>query len=290
MSLGALPAPASSSSSSPASSASLEDTLKALVARMEAIERKNRPPTPHPVRVLAGSGPSGGARSQSVADYLGSGAGRVPSLGAEAKVDGDDDLYDVDDGDQQPPLAPAASTSTPTTSAAAPVHPLHGRLAPSVLEDLGSSSFRDWLRTEAPQDSWNNPRNLREVTVLADAMDALVNGDSDGAMEILVRRFLGVRHADIYGNWNYAAALSADLPRRTLLRPSVLSAVLREAKNLSLLENRQSSGRGGGSGTGGGRGRGRGRGRGNSTSSAAATSATPSSNEARQRTSGGGNG
>lgn len=79
---------------------------------------------------------------------------------------------------------------------------------------------------------------MYECEVLAEALDALVlKNDPAAAVEILVRRFVGVRNADKSGNWNFASVLASSMPRRTLLRPSVLSAVLREAKNLSLLEN-----------------------------------------------------
>jgi hypothetical protein len=127
----------------------------------------------------------------------------------------------------------------PASSAAAPPtvrpHPLHERLAPQVVQDIGSGGFREWMRTEVVE--WRNSRNKNECAVLADALDALLRGDEEEATEILVRRFVGVVNADKSGNWNYASVLASDMPRRTLLRPQVMSAVLREAKNLSILES-----------------------------------------------------
>jgi len=308
-SLSSLPAPSNSSSnhssSSSAAPSSGDESMAALLARIEALERKQRPPTPHPVaahpRSLASSG---SRRGQSVGTFLGGGASRVSLHQQDSgDVKGDDDgdgvgyFNDVDDGDDQTPLAVAGAgpSSYPSSSSAAapatPIHPLHGPIAPSVLEDIGSGGFREWLRIEAPQSSWKNSRNLHEVTVLADALDALVGGKHEDAIEILVRRFIGVRHADLSGNWNVAAALASDLPRRTLLRPSILSAVLREAKNLSLLE-RGTTRRGvdGADAARGGRGRGRGRGRGGGTNtqSHAATTGAAAHTEAQPRAGGGG--
>jgi hypothetical protein len=121
---------------------------------------------------------------------------------------------------------------------APPGHPLFARLAPDIITDVGPSGFREWLRVEAPADGWTNKRNLYECEALAEALDELVfKGDADAATEILVRRFVGVRNADRSGNWNFAQVLAKNMPRRTLMRPAVMSAVLREAKNLSLLES-----------------------------------------------------
>jgi len=94
------------------------------------------------------------------------------------------------------------------------------------------------MRNEAPKDGWKKLRNRNECEVLAQVLDALVvDGDSDAAIEILARRFVGVHRADQSGNWHFADVLAKDMPKRTLLRPAVLSCVLREAKNLTLLES-----------------------------------------------------
>ena len=94
------------------------------------------------------------------------------------------------------------------------------------------------MRSEAPKEEWTKLRNRNECEVLAQVLDALVlDHDSTAAIEILARRFVGVKHADKSGNWHFADVLAKDMPKRTLLRPSVLSSVLREAKNLTLLEN-----------------------------------------------------
>jgi hypothetical protein len=116
-------------------------------------------------------------------------------------------------------------------------HPLFERLAPQIIEDVGPAGFKEWLRTDAPATGWRNNRNQKECATLAEALDALVlSKDVELAKEILARRFVGVWNADKSGNWNVAEVLAQSMPRRTLLRPSVISAVLREAKNLSLLE------------------------------------------------------
>ena len=184
----------------------------------------NRVSTPHPSAGTRSAGINRGGGS-SVAQFL------FGSEGGDDVAEVGDDGIDVN-GD---PIAPSSASVSSTTP---PSHPLFQKLAPQIIEDVGSAGFKEWLRTEAPTDQWTNKRNLHECEVLAEALDALVlKKDSDAAIEILARRFVGVRNADVSGNWNFASVLAKNMSRRTLLRPQVMSAVLREAKNLSLLEN-----------------------------------------------------
>ena len=202
--------------------------LEDLIRRIDRLEQRKpvseHPATPHPAaanpRASATASASGLAPGVSVSQFLfGSGGEGV---------------------DEDEPAGPAgtSSASASASSLAPAPHPLHQRLAPQVIEDVGPAGFKEWLRSEAPADGWQNKRNLYECEVLAEALDALVlKDDPAAAVEVLVRRFVGVRNADKSGNWNFASVLASSAPRRTLLRPSVLSAVLREAKNLSLLEH-----------------------------------------------------
>jgi hypothetical protein len=212
----------------------LEVMLKSLLDRMDRLEASKsvssgssvsyRVSTPHPVASVRSAGISRGG-GLPVSQFL------FGSDDGDVGVSAGDDGIDVN-GDPITSASSSVSASTP------PSHPLFQKLAPQIIEDVGSAGFKEWLRTEAPTDQWTNKRNLHECEVLAEALDALVlKGDSDLAIEILARRFVGVRNADVSGNWNFASVLAKNMSRRTLLRPQVMSAVLREAKNLSLLEN-----------------------------------------------------
>ena len=205
--------------------------LESFSTRMDALEKRKavseRVGTPHPAAGAAAAA----AAAAPTRTRLFPGSSGV-SVGEFIGLGGDD--TDAEPADDEYKRSGAAGSSGPPSAD----HPLFTRLAPDVIADVGSAGFREWLRAEAPVDTWTNKRNLHECELLADALDALViKQDADAAIEILVRRFVGVRNADISGNWNFAQALSKNMSRRTLLRPSVMSAVLREAKNLSLLEN-----------------------------------------------------
>jgi hypothetical protein len=148
------------------------------------------------------------------------------------------DLVENDSEDEPDEPAPAAPAPLQAASSAAREHPLFLPLAPSIIQDVGKDGFQAWMRNEAPKDGWKKLRNRNECEVLAQVLDALVvDQDTDAAIEILARRFVGVHRADQSGNWHFADVLAKDMPKRTLLRPAVLSCVLREAKNLTLLES-----------------------------------------------------
>ncbi len=243
--------------------------LERLVSRVERLEEKgpqsrlvrDRPPTPAPPAASSGSASLGlGLRdavshhtgSHSMASFLsGGGARRIAPRTASAPVD----LVDNDSDDDQNDSAPGPSVAPQATSSAAREHPLFMPLAPSIIHDVGKDGFQAWMRNEAPKEGWKKLRNRNECEVLAQVLDALVvDGDTDAAIEILARRFVGVHRSDQSGNWHFADVLAKDMPKRTLLRPAVLSCVLREAKNLTLLESggyRAPSGSGSGSGSGG---------------------------------------
>ena len=236
-------------------------TVGPVLARIEALEKRkavtDRISTPHPSAGTIAAADSSSIRRSGAASALFPAAssnlmaaGSAPAV-SQARVGvsaraflqnasaGNNDGGDfddfvpntgVDDDKYGGPSGVAPTGPAP--------HPLFRPLAPEIIEDVGPGGFREWLRAEAPADSWRNARNQHECEILADVLDELVlRHDPDAAVELLVRRFVGIRQADRSGNWNFAQVLAKGNPRRTLLRPTVLSAVLREAKNLSLLES-----------------------------------------------------
>lgn len=214
--------------------------LERLVDRVEQLEAsqarssrsvRDRPPTPALAAAVPASLSLSGAASgpNSMAAYLSSGAQRVPSVLVRTTRE-TSTTVDSDSEDESP--------VAPTVSSTVKEHPLYAPMAPSIIQDVGRDGFQTWMRTQASKEEWNKLRNRNECEVLAQVLDALVlDQDTEAAIEILVRRFVGVKHADLSGNWHFADVLAKDMPKRTLLRPSVLSCVLREAKNLTLLEN-----------------------------------------------------
>ena len=201
----------------------LPAAIRLLVERVERLEmgreQKSSGAQPAPASAAAGV---------PMSQYLSSPSQPPPGQIDVTNLDDDDDAGGQDGAPQPAEHSEAAPRA----------HPLYQRLAPDVIADVGSAGFAEWLRTRAPQATWNNSRNLKECEVLAEALDALVlHKDSEHAIEVLVRRFVGVRNSDKSGNWNFASVLSQHMSNRTLLRPHVMSAVLREAKNLSLLES-----------------------------------------------------
>jgi hypothetical protein len=247
----------------------MAETVAPVVARIEALEKRKsvatRVATPHPVAGTHSAAESLSARSSGTAPASVSASSQrlapvsalfsasVPGLVAAGSARGGVSVRDFiqhgsagnDDGADFGDLAAGAEAdegtfvgSSPAATSVPTLHPLFRPLAPEIIEDVGPGGFREWLRAEAPADSWKNARNQHECEVLADVLDELVlRNDTTAAIELLVRRFVGIRQADRSGNWNFAQVLSKGNPRRTLLRPSVMSAVLREAKNLSLLES-----------------------------------------------------
>jgi len=246
----------------------LVDRVERLEASRESTSRsvRERPPTPALPAASSAAAVSlglsaGHSGPRSMSAYLSGGARRVPiasssAAAQNARVSGMDQDSDSDeDLDMDQPNAPAAQ---PTVSQTVREHPLFVPLAPSIIQDVGKAGFQAWMRAEAPKEEWTKLRNRNECEVLAQVLDALVlDHDSTAAIEILARRFVGVKHADKSGNWHFADVLAKDMPKRTLLRPSVLSSVLREAKNLTLLENGGYNRAGGGSGSGNGSAAGR---------------------------------
>jgi hypothetical protein len=250
-----------SSGSGSGDSARIAGLLERLVDRVERLEEKqsqsgrlvrDRPPTPAPLASssasLSLSGPSGGHGSSlnpnSMSAFLSAGGGS----GGGARRGAVREVVTVDsDSEDEKDAAPTAHHVASLASSAAREHPLFMPLAPSIIQDVGKAGFQAWLRAEAPKEEWKKIRNRNECELLAQALDALVlDNDADAAIEILARRFVGVKHADQSGNWHFADVLAKDMPKRTLLRPSVLSCVLREAKNLTLLESGGYRGSGGG--------------------------------------------
>ena len=220
--------------------------LELLVNRVERLEAsraapsrsvQDRPPTPAPIpsaSLSVSSASLSGPRSMSA--FLSGSARRVPIAAPNVVAPSARVPVTVPDSDSEDESDPTASAQT--SSSAAREHPLYGPQAPAIIQDVGKAGFQAWMRTEAPKEEWTKLRNRNECEVLAQALDALVlDHDSQAAIEILARRFVGVKHADKSGNWHFADVLAKDMPKRTLLRPAVLSSVLREAKNLTLLES-----------------------------------------------------
>jgi len=295
----------------PAGDGRLEKVLEAMLSRLETLEKaRSAPPA-------ASSSAAAAPRGVPMSSYLRGGAGRV--LGQAARVPqqsssssivlGFESEADDGDGNDEDGNEVAATNSVPLVSdpSAPRPHPLFERLAPQIISDVGRAGFKEWLRTQMAEYKWQKSRNLKECETLAEALDALVlEDDVELAKEILARRFVGVVNADQSGNWNVASVLAQNMSHRTLLRPTVLSAVLREAKNLSILENgahkpkrsgnrgdstdgdgTRWSGRGGGRGGRGGRG-----GKGNQAASISAdnSAAANKGNKAATQSGAGGSG
>jgi hypothetical protein len=269
----------------------LPPVLLTIVERLERLEQKYSVAQEPPSTPVPSAPASAAAAAVPMSQYL-AGQSQRPHVQDEVTNADDDD----DGGGQADAPQPAEQGE-----AAPRAHPLYQRLAPDVIADVGQAGFAEWLRTQAPQASWNNSRNLKECEVLAEALDALLlRDDRELAIEVLVRRFVGVRNSDKSGNWNFASVLSQHMSNRTLLRPHVMSAVLREAKNLSLLESGGYAARGRDTSGAGNRSRGGGRGGGQAgarpvqssnggrrstsnaqSSSAASGQAAPASDQAR---------
>ena len=158
--------------------------LQAILDRLERLEHgrsvQDRPPTPHPVAARSAAAPAAASRSRppgsNVAQFLFGGQGHAPAAADDADESGDE----KGDGDGN---LVAAATAAPT--GAPKPHPLFERLAPQVIEDVGSAGFKEWLRTELRPSDWRNNRNASECEVLAEALDALtMSRDPEQAVEI----------------------------------------------------------------------------------------------------------
>ncbi len=87
---------------------------------------------------------------------------------------------------------------------------------------------------------FKHERNRYECLQLAKSIDFLLRGNINEAIEVLVRRLVGVHSADASGDWNMCSALEYDSHRETLLSPSLLNRTLRSSALLAKL-NRQGS-------------------------------------------------
>lgn len=110
------------------------------------------------------------------------------------------------------------------------------RLAPKVLERaLTHGSVSAWAQAR----SWKQARNQREVGVLAQALDALldegVKQESLG-VEILCRRVTAVHLADKTNNWTLASAVQLPTVADSLLPLADLNQVIRNASAMARVE------------------------------------------------------
>jgi hypothetical protein len=124
---------------------------------------------------------------------------------------------------------------------------------------------------------WKDMRNKHEAAELADAIDALTEGDRDRALEILVRRLEGLKGVEFTGDWNVMEALKFRAPGGMFLPRDVLQKALQTAARFSKAKRAASSSSSGSGGRGRTRGRGRGRGGYNkaNTSSSSSSSSKP---------------
>ena len=135
----------------------------------------------------------------------------------------------------------------------------------SVLKQAGSFIF--WIKCV----EWRSGRNRHEASVLGQTLDALLfeglEPDQSAAMEILVRRLVGVHEVDQGRDWSVAKALAWEGPGSILPRSALRSALREAAIEAKLQTKPKATGRGaggldhvnpsrGGRGGRGGRGRG----------------------------------
>jgi hypothetical protein len=119
---------------------------------------------------------------------------------------------------------------------------LHRRvLHPSFyanLEATGGSchAFTQVLQTK-------EQRNKHELMALAEIADALYENDIDHAKELVVRRYIGVKESDKYGNWAMADALRLERSAGSLLDRDVELVLLASANRMSRAVNTASRGR-----------------------------------------------
>ena len=107
---------------------------------------------------------------------------------------------------------------------------------------------------------FKRPRNINEATELAEAIDLLhYHNDVAGAMEVLIRRLVGLQLSDYHGKFGFAANLKKNPSTHGLLSPKRFHSLLKVVRSTDRLaaesEPVERSGRGGGYGGGrGGRG------------------------------------
>jgi hypothetical protein len=104
------------------------------------------------------------------------------------------------------------------------------RIAPGVLHKLGSNpnALLEWVKPQY----FKEQRNKRECLVLAQAVQAILEEDSDIALEIIVRRLLGVHAADKNNNWHFCSALEFDDSSVSLIPQSTLTRCVTRAAQL----------------------------------------------------------
>ncbi len=104
-----------------------------------------------------------------------------------------------------------------------------------VLQDCirhilaGAASFAAYARAY----DFRNQRNRHELTLIAAAIDALLARRSAHALDLLVRRFVGVQLADEHGDWHLAAAAMGDALRDAAVQHSVFLQWARESQWLT---------------------------------------------------------
>lgn len=125
------------------------------------------------------------------------------------------------------------------------------RIGPDMMRKC-PNGMAEWIR----QQTFVKDRNKREALVFAQACDALwVHKDPALALEIMVRRCIGLKESDAKNDWNICSALEWDDSHVSILPHSVMSKVLARAAQFGKIGN---GGNGYGARGGGGAAYGRG--------------------------------
>ena len=111
------------------------------------------------------------------------------------------------------------------------------RIAHDIVNKAGGR-LEPWVKDA----EFRSQRNKNECSAIAKAVDFILANDSDTALEVLVRRLVGVHSADASKDWNLCSSLEWDSHAETLLPDRVLADALKRSRQLKALSGVQAPG------------------------------------------------
>lgn len=110
-----------------------------------------------------------------------------------------------------------------------------------IRNALASRNGKGLIHDVFKEHSFKSNRNEREVLALARVIDALRKSDYRGALELVVRRLVGVQAADTSGNWKLCDAFELVMDRQSYVPDAFLARAIKNVNRLEALEGKKSS-------------------------------------------------
>jgi hypothetical protein len=161
---------------------------------------------------------------------------RPPSPSSEEDLDETDDESEDDDSGRLSKSQRRNLEDDMETSGLA--RPLAKAFIRNALASRGGKGL---ILDVFKEHNFKSNRNEREVLALARVVDALRKQDYANALELVVRRLVGVQSADTSGNWKMCDAFELVMDRQSYVPDAFLARAIKNVNRLEALEGKKSS-------------------------------------------------